>query len=176
MDFILEMLNEGSTIFMWVLIGIMVLGSIYLLVSGNKKRAEYYEKLKEEQAKFVVGVKVKTNAGIFGEIINIRTALDGTKVVTIKSGEGNNAMTFDIDINYITNIDDKDNKEVFDEEYNELMKKVEETSASLDAESSSKVFEEEKSENQDTEVNNEDPFAKTKNAKKSKKTNKSNKE
>jgi preprotein translocase subunit YajC len=99
---------------------------------NSKKRTQYIEQVKEMQSKFEVGTKVKTYAGIYGEIVAIREALDGTKVITIKSGDGENAMTFDIDIQYISNIDEKDNKEIYDEEYNELKKKMEETTQNLE--------------------------------------------
>ena len=122
-----------------ILLGVMVLMCIVSFVTSNKKRKEYMEQMKEMQSKFTAGTKVKTYAGIYGEIVSIREALDGSKVATIKSGEGENAMTFDIDVTYISNIDDKDNQKVYDEEYEALKKKMEETAQSLEGEALYKV-------------------------------------
>lgn len=133
MEFLLaDSAEGGGSIFLYIVLGLLVVFCIFSFVSNNKKRAQYLEQVKEMQSKFQIGTKVKTYAGIYGEIVAMRDALDGTKVVTIKSGDGDNAMTFDVDIQYISNIDEKDNKEVYDEEYEELKKKMEETSQDLD--------------------------------------------
>ena len=133
MEFLLaDSVEGGSSIFLYIVLGLLVVFCIFSFVSNNKKRTQYLEQVKEMQSKFQIGTKVKTYAGIYGEIVAMRDALDGTKVVTIKSGDGDNAMTFDVDIQYISNIDEKDNKEVYDEEYEELKKKMEETSQALD--------------------------------------------
>lgn len=183
MDTLLEV--QGSSILLWVLIGIMVIGLVYTTISGNKKQKQYYEEMLKLQEKFVVGAKVKTKSGVFGEIIDIRTALDGTKVVTIKSGDADNAMTFEIDINGIAHIDDKDVKyeEEKDENIDELMKKVQETSENLNEQATSKVIEEdgknvddknkkEIASEEEKSVDDGDVFTKTKKSKTTKKTTK----
>ena len=151
MDFILaDGAEGGSPIFLFVVLGLLIVFCIFSYITNSKKRTQYMEQVKEMQSKFTVGTKVKTYAGIYGEIVAIREALDGTKVVTIKSGDGENAMTFDVDIQYISSIDEKDNKEIYDEEYEELKKKMDEATQDLDA-SSLKVNEiEEENEKQES--------------------------
>ena len=143
--------EAGESIMSIIVIVILVALLVVMLVMNNKKRAQYMQELQENQKKFVVGAKVKTYAGFYGEIVAIREALDGTKVITIKIGEGSNAINMDIDMNFIASIDDKDNKEKYDEEYNELVKKVEENISKMDDESSKVVLDEEKTINENTE-------------------------
>ena len=142
MDILLE--TQGSNILLWVIIGVMLLGCIWMTVSSSKRQKLYYEETMKLREKFVVGAKIKTVSGVFGEIVAVRTALDGTKVFTIKSGEAENAMTFEIDINGIACIDDKDDvkEEPKDENIDDLMKKVQETSDNLNEQASSKVIDE----------------------------------
>lgn len=116
--------NSGNSWVLIVAIVALALLMVYSIISGKKRTAAYKQQLEENQKKFVVGAKIKTYAGVYGEIIAIREALDESKVATIKSGEGENAMTFEIDLNYILGIDEKDNKELFDEECNALMQKI----------------------------------------------------
>lgn len=171
MDFLLaDGAEGGSSIFLYIVLGLLVVFCIFSFVTNNKKRAQYLEQVKEMQSKFEVGTKVKTYAGIYGEIVAIRDALDGTKVVTIKSGDGENAMTFDVDIQYISNIDEKDNKELYDEEYEELKKKMEETSQDLNTTTLRVEEIEEKQEESNYDLD-EDVFAdkQTKSKKKNKK-------
>lgn len=120
MNFMLEA-DTSNTIISLILIGILAIFLIFIFISNNKKKAQYMQEMKRTQSKFVAGAKVKTYAGFYGEIVSVRTALDGTSVVTLKVGEGDKIVHIEMDINYISNIDDKDNKEVFDDEYEKLM-------------------------------------------------------
>lgn len=161
---------SSMNIILYVFLGLLI---VWLLVSpflNAKRNKRYYEEREKVFAQFVPGTKVKTSSGLFGEIIDIRTAKDGTKVATIKSGEGSNALTFEIDVNYIAYVDDKDEEPVTDD-MQDLMQKVEDTSKELDENLSTKVIDEKQNFNEEVSG---DPFEKPK--KSTKKNSKKNKE
>lgn len=87
-------------------------------VMSSLKRNKYNEATKAMFDNIKVGVKVKTYAGIYGEIVEMRDALDGSKVAILKTGEGDKIGYISIDVASIYAIDEKDNEELFGEEAN----------------------------------------------------------
>ncbi|MBQ8749157.1 MAG: preprotein translocase subunit YajC [Clostridia bacterium] len=117
--------NDGlGTMIILVVLLVLIVGS---LVMSFMRRNKYNAETQSMLEKLNVGVKVKTFAGIYGEIVEIRDALDGSKVALIKSGENGKESYISIDLASVYAIDEKDNAELFMEE------KINETSVSDDA-------------------------------------------
>ena len=76
-----------------------------------------------------VGDKVKTYAGIYGEIVSIRDAKDGSRVVIIKSGDEEHFSYLELDIGSVYALDEKDTEPEVEE-----AEEVEEQEAQQEAE------------------------------------------
>ena len=145
MDFLLAT-DSNQLIVSLVIIGLLVVFLIYMFVSSNKKRAQYMDEMKKMQERLVPGTKVKTYAGEYGEIVSVRDALDGSKVATVKIGVGQNTVDIEMDLNYISNIDEKDNAELYGEDIS-----AEQTSA---WDIAKEMGEQDKNENENKEQDN----------------------
>lgn len=100
----------------WILPAILILVIVFYIASGFIRRSKYNNETQDLLSKLQVGTKIKTFAGIYGEIVEIRDALDGSKVALIKTGEGDKCSYMSIDLASVYAIDEKDNAELFAEE------------------------------------------------------------
>ena len=100
----------------WILPAILLVIVVASLVMGVLRKGKYTQETQNLMSKLTVGVKVKTFAGVYGEIVEIRDALDGSKVALIKTGENGKESFMSIDLASVYAIDEKDNAELFAEE------------------------------------------------------------
>ena len=100
----------------WILPAILLVIVVASLVMGVLRKGKYTQETQNLMSKLAVGVKVKTFAGVYGEIVEIRDALDGSKVALIKTGENGKESFMSIDLASVYAIDEKDNAELFAEE------------------------------------------------------------
>ncbi len=100
----------------WILPAILLVIVVASLVMGVLRKGKYTQETQNLMSKLTVGVKVKTFAGVYGEIVEIRDALDGSKVALIKTGEKGKESFMSIDLASVYAIDEKDNAELFAEE------------------------------------------------------------
>ena len=100
----------------WILPAILLVIVVASLVMGVLRKGKYTQETQNLMSKLTVGVKVKTFAGVYGEIVEIRDALDGSKVALIKTGENGKESFMSIDLESVYAIDKKDNAELFAEE------------------------------------------------------------
>ena len=107
---------EGTGFSQWILPAIVLAFVVVYLVYGMFRKNKYDSGVKNMLDKLEVGTKVKTFAGIYGEIVDIREALDGSKVALIKTGENGKESYMSIDLASVYSIDEKDNAELFNEE------------------------------------------------------------
>ena len=111
---------ENSTNFSSIVLPALVISLFVIYIAfGFIKRSKINAETHNLFEKLQVGVKIKTYSGIYGEIVEIRDALDGSKVALIKTGEGDKASYISIDFDSIYAIDEKDNAEIFNEEVTE---------------------------------------------------------
>lgn len=100
----------------WILPAILLVIVVASLVMGVLRKGKYTQETQNLMSKLTAGVKVKTFAGVYGEIVEIRDALDGSKVALIKTGENGKESFMSIDLASVYAIDEKDNAELFAEE------------------------------------------------------------
>ena len=111
---------ENSTNFSSIVLPALVISLFVIYIAfGFIKRSKINAETHNLFEKLQVGVKIKTYSGIYGEIVEIRDALDGSKVALIKTGEGDKESYISIDFASIYAIDEKDNAEIFNEEVTE---------------------------------------------------------
>lgn len=116
----LLLFTENSTNFSSIVLPALVIFLFVIYIAfGFIKRSKLNAETHNLLEKLQVGVKIKTYSGIYGEIVEIRDALDGSKVALIKTGEGDKASYISIDFDSIYAIDEKDNAEIFNEEVTE---------------------------------------------------------
>ena len=115
-----------------ILPGILLALVVVSLVFNISKKSKYQRETQDLEDNLQVGDKVKTYAGIYGVVESIREALDGSKVVLIKSGEGDKVSYYSMDIAAIYSLDFKDEEEKEDEDNDD--KEVEEKVSPKDEE------------------------------------------
>jgi len=101
-----------------ILPGILLALVVVSLLYNISKRSKYQRETNDLEENLQVGDKVKTYAGIYGVVESIREALDGSKVVLIKSGEGEKVSYYSIDIAAIYSLDLKDEEEKEEDDEN----------------------------------------------------------
>lgn len=92
----------------FILPGILL---VLLVISAGMafmRKSKYTQSAMEMKNNLKIGDKVKTYAGMYGEIVAIKEAVDGSKYVVLKSGEGEYISYFSIDIEAIYGVDYKD--------------------------------------------------------------------
>lgn len=101
-----------------ILPGILLALVVVSLLYNISKRSKYQRETNDLEENLQVGDKVKTYAGIYGVVESIREALDGSKVVLIKSGEGEKVSYYSMDIAAIYSLDVKDEEEKDEDDEN----------------------------------------------------------
>lgn len=91
-----------------ILPGILLALVVISLVFNISRKSKYQRETADLEENLQVGDKVKTYAGIYGVVESIQEALDGSKVVLIKTGEGDKVSYFSMDIAAIYSLDFKD--------------------------------------------------------------------
>ena len=84
---------------------LLLVGSAVMAFMRRSKYTQAADKLKKD---LKPGDKIKTYAGIYGEIIEIKTAKDGSNYAIIKSGEGDKVSYLSVDVEAIYGYDFKD--------------------------------------------------------------------
>lgn len=92
----------------FILPAILLVLLVVSAVMAFMRRSKYTQTTMEMKNNLKIGDKVKTYAGMYGEIVDIKEALDGSKYLILKSGEGEFVSYFSIDIEAIYGIDFKD--------------------------------------------------------------------
>ena len=101
----------------WVLPGILLVLIVVSLGFSMMKRNRYRRETDSLYENLKVGDKVKTYAGIFGEIKEIKEAEDGSLVIVLKTGDDKKPTLLTMDMAAIYSLDTKD--EVIEEETDE---------------------------------------------------------
>lgn len=148
-----NLLLEASKASSFVLLGLlvcMIVGMLIFPSIGQKKRNQEYQTMLDN---LKVGDKVQTIGGVVGRIAKI-SEKDGVKTMFLETGDKNNKMTIEFNVNAIAGIvvapENKETKaEVAVEEKEE--KKEEKTEATA-AEEKAEVSSEEKQEELTTEA------------------------
>lgn len=148
-----NLLLEASKASSFVLLGLlvcMIVGMLIFPSVGQKKRNQEYQTMLDN---LKVGDKVQTIGGVVGRIAKI-SEKDGVKTMFLETGDKNNKMTIEFNVNAIAGIvvapENKETKaEVAVEEKEE--KKEEKTEATA-AEEKAEVSSEEKQEELTTEA------------------------
>lgn len=148
-----NLLLEASKASSFVLLGLlvcMIVGMLIFPSIGQKKRNQEYQTMLDN---LKVGDKVQTIGGVVGRIAKI-SEKDGVKTMFLETGDKNNKMTIEFNVNAIAGIvvapENKETKaEVAVEEKEE--KKEEKTEATT-AEEKAEVSSEEKQEEVATEA------------------------
>lgn len=149
-----NLLLEASKASSFVLLGLlvcMIVGMLIFPSIGQKKRNQEYQTMLDN---LKVGDKVQTIGGVVGRIAKI-SEKDGVKTMFLETGDKNNKMTIEFNVNAIAGIvvapENKETKaEVAVEEKEE--KKEEKTEATAAAEEKAEVSSEEKQEELTTEA------------------------
>lgn len=125
------------------------------------KRIKYKRDLDSVYSELKVGDKVKTYSGIFGEIISIREAFDGSMVINLRTGEDGKHSYLTMDMGSVYNLDSKDEQpeEVLDEDAVEETKVIVEEKNPQTRKKQTKKIEEE---NKDNKENIKEKQSKTK--------------
>jgi len=123
----LHLLFAEGTNFSSVILPIILIVLVVLYIGwGFIKRAKYSSEAQNIMNNLQVGTKIKTIAGVYGEIVEIRDALDGSKVALIRTGEEDKVSYMSIDLSSVYGVDEKDNIELFGPESEETDVKVSE--------------------------------------------------
>lgn len=123
----------------FILPGILLVLLVVSAVMAFMRRSKYAQSAMEMKNNLKVGDKVKTYAGMYGEIVEIKDANDGSKYVILKSGEGEYVSYYSIDIEAVYGIDYKDDvdeetEEVADNEKVDELAKAEEPAEEVKSE------------------------------------------
>lgn len=110
------MLLFASDLSAYIIPVIFVAIVVVLLVINFIRKTNYQRNAETMFNGLEVGDKVKTYAGIYGEIVSIRDAKDGSKVAIIKSGDEEHFSYIEIDIAAVYALDEKDVVEEVTEE------------------------------------------------------------
>lgn len=102
------MLLFASDLSAYVIPVIFVVIVVVLLVINFIRKTNYQRNAETMFNGLEVGDKVKTYAGVYGEIVSIRDAKDGSKVAIIKSGDEEHFSYIEIDIAAVYALDEKD--------------------------------------------------------------------
>ena len=162
------MLLFASDLSAYVIPVIFVVIVVILLVINFIRKTNYQKNAETMFNGLEVGDKVKTYAGVYGEIVSIRDAKDGSKVAIIKSGDEEFFSYLEIDVAAVYSLDEKD---VVEEETEEEQTEEEQVSAEGEQEVEVQTVEEEKveePENQEAaeeQVEEEKPKKRTKKSK-----------
>jgi len=92
----------------FILPGILLVLLVISAVMAFMRRSKYTQSTMEMKNNLKVGDKVKTYAGTYGEIVEIKDAKDGSKYLILKSGEGEYVSYFSIDIEAVYGPDYRD--------------------------------------------------------------------
>lgn len=163
------MLLFASDLSAYAIPAIFVAIVVVLLIITFVRKLNYQKNVDNMFNGLEVGDKVKTYAGIYGEIVSIRDAKDGSRVAVIKTGDEEHFSYIEIDIASVYALDEKDSEPQQDEEESEEQdqEQVEQT-AQEETETQEEVQAENKEETVETEESEqEQPAEKPK--KKSKK-------
>ncbi len=113
------MLLFASDLSAYVIPVIFVVIVVILLVINFIRKTNYQKNAETMFNGLEVGDKVKTYAGVYGEIVSIRDAKDGSKVAIIKSGDEEFFSYLEIDVAAVYSLDEKDVVEETEEEQTE---------------------------------------------------------
>ena len=92
----------------FILPAILLVLLIISAVMAFMRRNKYTQATEKMKSELKTGDKIKTYAGLYGEIVEIKTANDGSKYAIIKSGEGELVSYYSIDLEAIYGYDFKD--------------------------------------------------------------------
>lgn len=98
-SFLLEASKASSYVLLAVLV-LMLVGMLIFPSIGQKKRNQEYQNMLDN---LKVGDKVQTIGGIVGKIAKI-TEKDGVKTMFLETGDKNNKMTIEFNVNAIAGI------------------------------------------------------------------------
>lgn len=117
MNFIRLLIDTQGLILPGILLALVVIS----LVFNVSRKSKYQRETSDLEENLQVGDKVKTYAGIYGVVESIQEALDGSKVVLIKTGDGDKVSYFSMDIAAIYSLDFKDEEEKDENEESALV-------------------------------------------------------
>ena len=113
------MLLFASDLSAYVIPVVFVVIVVILLVINFIRKTNFQKNAETMFNGLEVGDKVKTYAGVYGEIVSIRDAKDGSKVAIIKSGDEEFFSYLEIDVAAVYSLDEKDVVEETEEEQTE---------------------------------------------------------
>lgn len=93
--------NGGASSIVWLILLIVLVVVMLVLPSINQKKK--FQAYQEMQNRLKAGDKVQTIGGIVGKINRIKEK-DGVKTVLIETGDKNNKMVIEFDINAIAGV------------------------------------------------------------------------
>ena len=102
------MLLFASDLSAYVIPIIFVVLVVVLIVINFIRKSNYQKNADELFNGLEPGDKVKTYAGIYGEIVSVRDARDGSRVAVIKTGDEEHYSYLEIDIASVYALDQKD--------------------------------------------------------------------
>lgn len=98
-NFLLAGASTTNIVWLVVLVVLIVVMLVLPTITQNKKIKAY----QEMQSRLKVGTKVQTIGGVVGKIVKIKEA-NGAKTVFIETGDKNNKMVIEFDINAIAGV------------------------------------------------------------------------
>ena len=165
------MLLFASDLSAYIIPVIFVAIVVVLLVINFIRKTNYQRNAETMFNGLEVGDKVKTYAGIYGEIVSIRDAKDGSKVAIIKSGDEEHFSYIEIDIAAVYALDEKDvveevtEEEIVETEETEVQNTEVEQEQAVEQENVEEVAVEEKEEAASEEEQEEKPKKRSKKVK-----------
>ena len=99
-NLLLETGNQSSSIVMLIVLGVLIIAMLVLPSLNQKKRIQAY---KEMQGNLKAGDKVQTVGGVIGRIVRINEK-DGLKTMVLETGDKNNKMYIEFNLDAIAGV------------------------------------------------------------------------
>ena len=99
-NLLLEAGNQSSSIVMLIVLGVLIIAMLVLPSMSQKKRIQAY---KEMQGNLKAGDKVQTVGGVIGRIVRINEK-DGLKTMILETGDKNNKMYIEFNLDAIAGV------------------------------------------------------------------------